>query len=142
MESISSRPTPGQAKIVSVRTAPPSREPTWSPITVMIGSSALRSACRKMTDPEPSPIARAVRRRAAEPLRDARVGVRRAAEDEGEESAQEVEVLNRQRLVEAHLPADPVDVTWRRQHTGDDAGGIAGQKPGHDEDDCGDAPKG
>src|SRR5262245_33263002 len=39
-----SQPTPGQAKIVSVTTEPPSRTPSWSPITVTTGSAALARA--------------------------------------------------------------------------------------------------
>ena len=62
--SIASRimvPTPGQAKTVSVMTAPPSRPPNCSPITVMIGRSAFFSAWRAAMPRSVSPLARAVR---------------------------------------------------------------------------------
>ena len=49
MELIISLPTPGNPKIVSTTTAPFSIPAAWSPITVMTGSMALRSACTKMT---------------------------------------------------------------------------------------------
>ena len=52
---------PGQEKIVSVRIAPASRRPTWSPMTVSTGSSAFRSACRKTTTRRDRPFASAVR---------------------------------------------------------------------------------
>ena len=52
---------PGHEKIVSVRMAPPSSTPTWSPITVTTGISALRRACTDMTCHVGSPFARAVR---------------------------------------------------------------------------------
>ena len=49
-------PTPGQAKIVSVSTAPPNRLPTCRPITVITGISALRSACSPTTRQRRQPL--------------------------------------------------------------------------------------
>ena len=40
---------PGNAKTVSVRIAPESSSPTWSPMIVVTGSIALRSTCRRST---------------------------------------------------------------------------------------------
>lgn len=54
-------PTPGHAKTVSVSTAPPSRYPAWTPMTVTIGTSAFLSAWRTTTRRSTSPFARAVR---------------------------------------------------------------------------------
>ena len=55
------RPTPGTANTVSVSTAPPRRSPNCRPITVTIGSAALRSAWRQITSHSETPLARAVR---------------------------------------------------------------------------------
>ena len=55
------RPTPGQAYMVSVTTAPPSRKPTCRPIRVITGISALRKAWRMTTRDSGAPLARAVR---------------------------------------------------------------------------------
>ena len=52
---------PGIAKTVSVSTAPPSRRPTWRPMIVTTGSSALRITWRRSTIPGDIPFARAVR---------------------------------------------------------------------------------
>ena len=60
MDSTMNRPIPGQAKIVSVVTAPPSREPNWRPTTVIMGISALRSIWTKVTRFSETPLARAV----------------------------------------------------------------------------------
>ena len=54
------RPSPGQAKIVSVMTAPPRSWPASSPASVTIGIAELRSVCLPITRPSPSPLARAV----------------------------------------------------------------------------------
>ena len=54
-------PSPGIAKTASVITAPPMKKPAWMPKTVMIGTSALRSACRRITPRGGRPLARAVR---------------------------------------------------------------------------------
>src|SRR5215831_13780899 len=54
------RPTPGQAKIVSVTTAPPSRKPYWSPTTVTTGIKALARACLPTTPSGGTPLARAL----------------------------------------------------------------------------------
>ena len=56
-----SRPTPGTANTVSVMTAPPSKRPNCSPVTVTSGSAAFFSACRPITSHSVSPLARAVR---------------------------------------------------------------------------------
>jgi hypothetical protein len=61
IDSISHLPMPGQAKIVSVRIAPASSVPTCSPMTVMTGIRAFRSAWMPMTRNGDSPLARAVR---------------------------------------------------------------------------------
>ena len=53
------KPMPGQVKIASVMTAPPSSEPICSPITVSTGSSAFLSACRRTSNCSPRPLARA-----------------------------------------------------------------------------------
>src|SRR5215471_7133049 len=50
----------GQAKIVSVTTAPPSRKPYWSPTTVTTGIKALARACLPTTPSGGTPLARAV----------------------------------------------------------------------------------
>ena len=50
------RPRPGSEKIVSVNTAPESSRPSWSPITVTIGMSALRSIWRKITRAARKPL--------------------------------------------------------------------------------------
>ena len=42
---------PGQAKTVSVRTAPESSRPVWRPMIVAIGSSALRKTWPRVDDP-------------------------------------------------------------------------------------------
>jgi hypothetical protein len=52
---------PGQEKMVSVSTAPPSSVPVSRPITVMTGTRALRSACTNTTRAGDRPLARAVR---------------------------------------------------------------------------------
>ena len=52
---------PGQAKTVSVSTAPASSRPTCRPITVAIGSIAFRSTWRRSTMRGATPFARAVR---------------------------------------------------------------------------------
>ena len=49
------RPIPGQAKIVSVITAPPRRASTAIRITVTSGLAALRKACRRITVDRRSP---------------------------------------------------------------------------------------
>ena len=59
--SNASRPTPGHAKMLSVKTAPPSKRPVCKPTTVMIGTSAFRSAWRITIVRASSPFARAVR---------------------------------------------------------------------------------
>ena len=59
--SEASRPSPGQAKTVSISTAPPMIEPTCSPTMVTIGRSAFRKTCRHATVPSESPLAWAVR---------------------------------------------------------------------------------
>ena len=56
-----SRPTPGHENIVSVTTAPPSRNAAWRPISVTTGIIALRSAWCTITTVSRSPLARAVR---------------------------------------------------------------------------------
>ena len=61
MASISHLPMPGQLKMVSVSTAPASRLPTFSPITVMTGISALRRPCTSTTRAGDRPRARALR---------------------------------------------------------------------------------
>src|SRR6058998_306555 len=52
---------PGHAKIVSVRIAPPSRLPTFNPMTVTTGMNAFFSAWRETTRCSVTPFARAVR---------------------------------------------------------------------------------
>ena len=52
--------TPGQAKTVSVTTAPPRSWPNCSPSTVMTGMQALRKACLITTSRSARPLARAV----------------------------------------------------------------------------------
>ena len=52
---------PGMLNTVSVTTAPPMSAANVSPTTVRIGTSAFRSAWRKMTARSASPLARAVR---------------------------------------------------------------------------------
>ena len=54
-------PTPGQEKIVSVKMAPDKSRPTCSPMTVITGISALRSAWMRITCQRGNPFARAVR---------------------------------------------------------------------------------
>ena len=49
MDSTTKRPTPGQEKMVSVRTEPPRRVPKFSPITVTIGISAFFIMCFQIT---------------------------------------------------------------------------------------------
>ena len=61
LELTASRPMPGQAKIVSVMTAPPSRWARSRPSTVTTGSRPLRRACRRSTSASFSPLALAVR---------------------------------------------------------------------------------
>src|SRR2546425_4800676 len=46
MDWIARRPIPGQAKTVSVTTAPPSSVPNWRPVIVTIGSAAFLSGAR------------------------------------------------------------------------------------------------
>jgi hypothetical protein len=60
MESIISLPTPGKPKIVSTTTAPFSIPAAWSPITVITGSRALRSACTNIIVRSLTPFDRAV----------------------------------------------------------------------------------
>ena len=60
MESTVSVATPGQAKTVSVTTAPPRSWPNCSPSTVMTGMQALRKACLTTTIHSATPLARAV----------------------------------------------------------------------------------
>ncbi|CFN71915.1 Uncharacterised protein [Bordetella pertussis] len=55
-----SRPIPGQANTVSVRTASPAIWPSWMPAKVMTGSRALRSTWARMTRLALTPLARAV----------------------------------------------------------------------------------
>ena len=54
-------PIPGQANTVSTITAPPSRNGSERPSSVMMGIIALRMACLPMTRVSLSPFARAVR---------------------------------------------------------------------------------
>ena len=74
------RPTPGQLKIVSVTTAPPSRKPICRPISVVTGTSALRSAWRSTTRRSFRPLARAVRTCSAPIASSTAVRVMRATE--------------------------------------------------------------
>ena len=60
-EVVAYRPSPGQAKTVSVNTAPESRLPKEIPMMVRVGMSAFRNACRSSTRGVGSPFARAVR---------------------------------------------------------------------------------
>ena len=53
-------PSPGQANIVSVRTAPESRPPNIIPTTVVVGINALRLACFFRTTFYGNPLDRAV----------------------------------------------------------------------------------
>src|SRR5439155_762595 len=53
-------PSPGMAKSVSTTMAPPIRKPTWSPMTVTVGTSAFFSACLSTTGRSARPLARAV----------------------------------------------------------------------------------
>jgi len=55
------RPIPGQAKIVSVMTAPPMRNPTRRPITVTTGIAAFFITWRQITARSARPLLRAVR---------------------------------------------------------------------------------
>ena len=55
------RPSPGSPKIVSVKIAPPRRNPAWSPVMVRIGGSAFCSTWRPSTRASLNPFARAVR---------------------------------------------------------------------------------
>ena len=59
IEVITSRPTPGHAKIVSTITDPESSAPIRSPRMVTTGIIALRNACLKITVRRGSPFARA-----------------------------------------------------------------------------------
>ena len=59
--SMIARPMPGQLKMVSMKTVPLSRTGRYSPSSVMMGMSAFRSACLKITARSGSPFARAVR---------------------------------------------------------------------------------
>ena len=52
---------PGSVKTSSTTTVPPSRMPICSPTMVMIGISALRSACLRTTSRGRRPLAAAVR---------------------------------------------------------------------------------
>jgi hypothetical protein len=54
------RPKPGQLKIDSVNTAPLSKPPNDSPITVVVGIRALRRACFLITNLSGKPLDRAV----------------------------------------------------------------------------------
>src|SRR5213593_4187419 len=54
----SARPRPGTPNACSTATEPPSTKPSSTPEMVMIGRSALGSACRSTTRPSPSPFAR------------------------------------------------------------------------------------
>ena len=54
-------PMPGSAKMVSVKTTPPSSAAVSIPTTVSSGISALRSACLNRTDVSDSPFALAAR---------------------------------------------------------------------------------
>ena len=56
-----SLPMPGHEKIVSVTIAPVNRNGISRPMLVMTGSSALRSACLKLTTRAGRPLALAVR---------------------------------------------------------------------------------
>ena len=55
------RPMPGQPKIVSTMTEPPSSELTCRPAMVTMGSSALRAAWCQTMRHRPKPLLRAVR---------------------------------------------------------------------------------
>ena len=55
-------PSPGQENTCSTITAPPKSVGICMPITVTMGSSALRRACLLITRKRPMPLARAVRR--------------------------------------------------------------------------------
>src|SRR6202795_2436259 len=59
MAVMARRPTPGQAKMVSVTTAPPRRKPYCSPTTVTTGMSAFFSACLPTIPSGETPLARA-----------------------------------------------------------------------------------
>ena len=59
MESISSLPVPGQAKIDSVTIANAITDPSSRPITVTIGIRMFFSTCTPITRPGPRPFARA-----------------------------------------------------------------------------------
>jgi len=59
--STSNVPIPCQLNTVSVMIAPARTEPKFTENRVVTGISALRNACRKMTRPLASPLARAVR---------------------------------------------------------------------------------
>ena len=61
MASIVSEATPGQAKTVSVTTAPPRSWPNWRPRMVITGMQAFRKACLTTTSHSRTPFARAVR---------------------------------------------------------------------------------
>jgi hypothetical protein len=61
MACTDSRPTPGQAKMVSVITDPPSKVPSSMPTMVTMGIEALRRACFHTTGGSLTPLARAVR---------------------------------------------------------------------------------
>ena len=59
IESISSLPVPGQAKIDSVTMAKAITDPSSRPITVTIGIMMFFSTCTPMTRRGPRPLARA-----------------------------------------------------------------------------------
>ena len=78
MAPTASRPTPGQENIVSVTTAPPSRNAACRPISVTTGISALRSAWWTITTVSRRPLARAVRTKSAPSTSSTAVRVSRA----------------------------------------------------------------
>ena len=61
MASTAHLPRPGQEKIVSTTTAPPNRNPNWSPISVTTGIRAGRRMCLTRTVGADRPFAYAAR---------------------------------------------------------------------------------